>query len=259
MPRCPTSCRAPLLTGTLGAVIRIRDAFPTKAILFDIGIAGPIAGFVVTVPALFIGLGLSRLVPLPPDFVGFSLGEPLLFRMAAWMVWGSVPEGYSLSLHPMAFAAWFGLIATALNLIPFGQLDGGHISYAVLDRRSTTLSLVTVVLAIGLVFFSLNWLVWVIIMMVMLFIAGPRHPRVIYEQVPLDAGRRRLAWAAVAMFILCFTPGADRAVPADSAALSRLPASPLEDPSISPHIEGESSVSAGSRARAGRIPARDAN
>lgn len=194
------------LTGTFGAVIRIRDAFPTKAILFDIGIAGPIAGFVVTVPALFMGLVLSRLVPLPPDFDGFSLGEPLLFKVAAWMVWGSVPEGYSLNLHPTAFAAWFGLIATALNLIPFGQLDGGHISYAVLDRRSTTLSLATVAIGIGLTFYSMTWLVWVIIMIVMLFIAGPRHPRVIYDQVPLDAGRRRLAWAAVAMFILCFTP-----------------------------------------------------
>jgi hypothetical protein len=197
---------APLLTGTFGAVIRIREAFPTKAILFDIGVAGPIAGFVVAVPALFMGLLLSRLVPLPPDFVGYSLGEPLLFRLASWLIWGPVPEGYSLSLHPVGFAAWFGLIATALNLIPFGQLDGGHISYAALGHRSTTLSLVVVLVAVVLTFFSLNWLIWVIIMLVMLLITGPRHPRVVYEHLPLDPGRQRVALAAVAMFVLCFTP-----------------------------------------------------
>ena len=82
-----------LLTGTLGAFIRIREPIPTKPVLFDIGVAGPIAGFVVAVPALFIGLCLSRVVPLPPDFVGLELGEPLLFQFAAWVTLGATPGG----------------------------------------------------------------------------------------------------------------------------------------------------------------------
>src|SRR5688572_10664024 len=122
---------APLpLTGTLGAFIRIRQTIPGKRELFDIGIAGPIAGFVVAVPVLLIGMSLSRLTPLPADTRGFvELGEPLLFRVAAWLFWGTPPDGFSINMHPMAFAAWFGLLATALNLFPIGQLDGGHISY----------------------------------------------------------------------------------------------------------------------------------
>ena len=130
---------APLpLTGTLGAFIRIRQIIPGKRELFDIGIAGPIAGFIVAVPVLLVGMSLSRVVQLPPVANGIvELGEPLLFRGAAWLVFGSIPDGYSINMHPMGFAAWFGLLATALNLFPIGQLDGGHISYAVLGRKST--------------------------------------------------------------------------------------------------------------------------
>jgi membrane-associated protease RseP (regulator of RpoE activity) len=120
------------ITGTLGAFIKIREPIPSKRMLFDIGIAGPIAGFVVALPALFIGISLSHVVRVPADFVGAELGEPLLFKLMSWMIWGPIQDGYSLNLHPIAFAAWFGLLATALNLMPMGQLDGGHISYAVL-------------------------------------------------------------------------------------------------------------------------------
>ena len=99
--------------------------------LFDIGIAGPIAGFVVAVPALFIGVAMSHVVRVPTDAAGMlELGEPLLFKLASWLIWGTMPDGYSLNMHPMAFAAWFGMLATALNLFPIGQLDGGHISYS---------------------------------------------------------------------------------------------------------------------------------
>lgn len=195
-----------LLTGTLGAFIRIRDPIPTKAMLFDIGAAGPFAGFVVAVPALFLGLSLSRVVALPPDFSGLSLGEPLLFRFAAWVLWGSTPDGYSLNLHPMAFAAWFGLLATALNLFPIGQLDGGHISYAALGSRSTYVSLGMVGVAILLTVFSLSWLVWTVLIVGMLVFFGPRHPRTLDDHVPLDPNRRALALAAAIIFVICFTP-----------------------------------------------------
>ena len=199
---------APLpLTGTLGAFIRIRQAVPTKRELFDIGIAGPIAGFLVAVPVLLLGMSLSRMTPLPPDTNGFvELGEPLLFKAIAWLIWGTAPEGYSINMHPMAFAAWFGLLATALNLFPIGQLDGGHISYAVLGRKSTVVTLVTVLALVALTFNSRSWLVWTVLTVVMLLAFGPRHPRTFDEDVPLDRGRQLLALFALAMFILCFTP-----------------------------------------------------
>ena len=193
-------------TGTLGAFIRIREPIPTKRMLFDIGIAGPIAGFLVAVPALFIGISMSHVVRVPPNFVGFELGEPLLFKLASKLLWGTIPDGYSLNMHPMAFAAWFGLLATALNLFPVGQLDGGHISYAVLGRRSTYVTFCTLLIAIVLAFFYSSWVVWTGLMVVMLFMFGPRHPRVFDEHVPLDRTRLILALVALAMFVLCFTP-----------------------------------------------------
>jgi len=200
---------APLpLTGTLGAFIRIRQPIPNKRQLFDIGIAGPIAGFVVAVPVLFAGMYLSRVVELPREFEGGAiwLGEPLLFKMAAWLTFGAVPEGFTINMHPVGFAAWFGLLATALNLFPIGQLDGGHISYAVLGRKSTAITVMMVACLVGLTFWSLSWAVWAVLMVVMLIVFGPRHPRTPDEDEPLDSTRRWLAIFAVVMFILCFTP-----------------------------------------------------
>jgi membrane-associated protease RseP (regulator of RpoE activity) len=199
---------APLpLTGTLGAFIRIRSRIPTKVALFDIGIAGPLAGFVVAVPALVIGLGLSRVDQLPVDQSSLiELGEPLLFKLAAWLVWGPVAEGSSINMHPMAFASWFGLLMTALNLFPIAQLDGGHISYAVLGPRSTIVTLMMMGVAVGLTFVSSSWMAWTVMMVVMLVTIGARHPRVLDEDVPLDRGRLILAALAMLILIVCFTP-----------------------------------------------------
>lgn len=198
---------APLpLTGTLGAFIRIREPIPSKRMLFDIGIAGPLAGFVVAVPALFLGLWLSNVARLPDEFTGLSLGEPLLFQAASKLIWGTPPDGYSVNMHPMAFAAWFGLLATALNLFPIGQLDGGHISYAVLGRKSSHVTLGTVLLAVVLTAFSASWTVWTVLMVVMLLVFGRHHPRTADEHIPLDRSRLLLAGFALLMFILCFTP-----------------------------------------------------
>lgn len=199
---------APLpLTGTLGAFIRIRSRIPTKVALFDIGIAGPLAGFVVAVPALFIGLWLSRVDRLPEDASQLmELGEPLLFRFAAWLVWGEVADGYSINMHPMAFAAWFGLLATALNLFPISQLDGGHIAYAVFGRRSTAITIVMIGVAIGLTFVSSSWIAWTVLLLAMIVMMGPRHPPTLDEDEPLDRGRLLLAAVALIVLIVCFTP-----------------------------------------------------
>jgi membrane-associated protease RseP (regulator of RpoE activity) len=193
-------------SGTLGAFIRIREPIPSKRMLFDIGIAGPIAGFLIAVPALFFGLALSRPAVFPSDAGGYELGEPLLFQAAAWLMWGDVPSGYTLNMHPMAFAAWFGLLATALNLFPIGQLDGGHISYAVLGRRSSHVTLAMIPIGLVLMVFSLSWTVWLIVTLAMLLAFGRHHPRTFDEGVPLDPARKWLALFAIVMLALCFTP-----------------------------------------------------
>jgi membrane-associated protease RseP (regulator of RpoE activity) len=196
----------PTLFGTLGAFIKIREPIPSKRMLFDIGIAGPIAGFLVAVPALFVGIAMSHVVRVPADFVGVELGEPLLFKAATRMLWGTIPDGFSLNMHPMAFAAWFGLLVTALNLFPVGQLDGGHISYAVFGPKSTYVTFATIGAAIVLAFFSSSLVVWTGLMVLMLIIFGPRHPRVFDEDVQLDRTRVALAIFALVMFVVCFTP-----------------------------------------------------
>jgi len=194
------------LTGTLGAVIKIREAFPSRRILFDIGVAGPIAGFVVLVPALFYGMSLSNVVPAPTSGSVLYLGEPLLFKIATLAIIGPVRDGYTVNIHPMVFAAWFGMLATALNLLPFGQLDGGHITYATLGRWSTPISIATVGTAIAMTFVSVSWVVMTVMMLVMLFTLGPRHPRVIDEHEPIGLERTLIAVFALIMFVLCFTP-----------------------------------------------------
>jgi membrane-associated protease RseP (regulator of RpoE activity) len=193
-------------TGTLGAVIRIREPFPTRKILFDIGIAGPIAGFVLVVPAIFLGMYLSN-VTVIPDGTGITyIGKPLLFRVARWMVFGPVPEGSIVNLHPMVWAAWFGMLATALNLLPFGQLDGGHITYAALGRLASPISLATVASAVLMTIISVSWLLMTVLMVIMLVLFGPRHPPVLDERNALGKGRQALAVFALVMLILCFTP-----------------------------------------------------
>lgn len=196
----------PSLSGTMGAVIKIREPFPTRTALFDIGIAGPIAGFVVLVPLLFLGMHLSNVQPVPHNMDGYALGEPLLFKLASWLQFGSVPDGSDVNIHPMVFAAWFGMLATAWNLLPFGQLDGGHVTYATLGERSRLISIVTVSGCVGMCFVSYSWVLMTLMMLVMLFFLGSRHPRVIYEYEPLAPGRRALAIFAIVMMVLCFTP-----------------------------------------------------
>src|SRR5439155_19075150 len=152
------------------------------------------------------GIAMSHVVRLPANFVGFEAGEPLLFKAASKLLWGTIPDGYSLNMHPMAFAAWFGLLVTALNLFPVGQLDGGHICYAVLGRKSTYVTFFTVSAAAVLAFFSSSLIMWTGLLVVMLLLFGPRHPRVVDEHVPLDRARLILAVIALVMFALCFTP-----------------------------------------------------
>ncbi len=194
--------------GTLGAVIRIREPIRTKRMLFDIGVAGPIAGFVVLVPALFLAMYWSEVVRVPAHIAqGMYFGEPLLFKIAKRAFFGVIPEGYDVNLHPMGWAAWLGMLATALNLIPIGQLDGGHITYANLGRHANRVSYVGLAILLGLgIFVASSWLVWAGLLAVLMGMFGFQHPPTVDEHDPLGARRILISLFAVVMFALCFTP-----------------------------------------------------
>lgn len=193
-------------TGTLGAVIKIREPFPTRRILFDIGVAGPIAGFAVLVPALVFGMSMSELVAEPPPGTGVFLGEPLLFQWVAHWTFGAVPAGLTINMHPVVFATWFGMLATYWNLLPFGQFDGGHLTYATLGRASKWVSLTTAFAAMVMTFVSVSWLVMTLMMLFMLKVFGPSHPPVLNPYEPLPRNRHFVALLALAIFIVCFMP-----------------------------------------------------
>jgi membrane-associated protease RseP (regulator of RpoE activity) len=191
---------APTQIGTFGAFIQIRSRFRSLAALFDIGIAGPIAGFAVAVPLGFIGLAWSK--PLSADSPALmNLGHPLIFHGLFALVGGFEVPLSQLLLHPLAIAAWIGMLATAFNLMPGGQLDGGHIVYAVRPdaHRKITLAAMFCLLPMAM-FYWLGWLVWILALWL-----TRRHPYVV-EYPPLDPTRRSMALMGVGLFLLTFTP-----------------------------------------------------
>ena len=199
------------IPGTFGAVIRIRQHIASKQQYFDIGIAGPIAGFLVLIPILVLGISLSNIVTLPADFNGENYAEPLLFQWIEKLFLPSLAAGETINLHPAGWAAWWGLLATALNLFPAGQLDGGHISYAVFGRRSSTITIgviaCLIILTVGsmVVLRTPSYLLPTILLVIMVFVMGPHHPRTPDEDQALDARRLWLAVFAAFMFIVSFT------------------------------------------------------
>ncbi len=190
------------MVGTLGAFIRIRSPIPNRRALFDIGVAGPLAGFVVCLPVLVLGVLEASLVPSDRARGGIFLGEPLLFQWLVALLRGPTSDGMTLSLGPLGLAAWFGLFVTALNLIPIGQLDGGHVTYALLRRKAWSISWIGSWVCVALAYFGPNWIVWAILVRVL----GRRHPPTLHDDAP--AGRARL-WVGVlslVVFVLCFVP-----------------------------------------------------
>jgi len=196
----------PTLIGTLGAFIRIRSPIRSRSALFDIGIAGPIAGFVVALTVLIFAMPYSK-VGTPPVISDIQLGYPLIFKL----VWAILPladiHGGSspmsdIYFHPMAIAAWVGMFATALNLLPGGQLDGGHIVFSLAPRAHKFVSRITILALIPIAIkLWLGWLVWA----VLLRISGMRHPMV--PEWPGVAGPRRwMALFGLIMLVLTLTP-----------------------------------------------------
>ena len=192
----------PQFIGTFGAVIRMRSPIMKRQALFDIGVAGPISGFIAAVIAVILGLSFSYVVPREHAF-GLQLGEPLLLQGFAWLMFGPIPTTHDLVLHPIAFAAWFGFFVTAINLLPLGQLDGGHVAFAVLGKQQRHLAYITVpvLIYLGLTGWA-GWIVWV----GMAGIVGLTHPPVTDPGIRLGKGRQCVAWGALLIFILTFAP-----------------------------------------------------
>jgi membrane-associated protease RseP (regulator of RpoE activity) len=199
----------PPFLGTFGAFIRIKSPVRFKHQIFDVGANGPLTGFALALPVLVVGLAFSKVGPVPatPDTITF--GEPLLFRLLSGLFFGSIPEGSSLILHPVGFAGWVGLLVTALNLVPLGQLDGGHVAYALLGRRARLLSRIMAgfLVVMGL-FFHLTWIILAAIILFFEFRSKMRlqHPPVLDEDAPLGTRRTILSFVVLLVFILSFIP-----------------------------------------------------
>jgi membrane-associated protease RseP (regulator of RpoE activity) len=195
---------APTLIGTLGAVIRIKSPIRTRAALFDIGIAGPIAGFIAAFATLVIALTLSR--PLSPNVssTNLSLGYPLIFQLVheivGWFGAGGLPLR-GMNLHPIGVAAWVGMFATALNLLPSGQLDGGHIVYALWPKAHRYVSMLAIGILLYLGRYYLGWWIWAFLVTGMNILTWRQHQAPDYPELP----RSRWAWAAVALALLLLT------------------------------------------------------
>ncbi len=203
------------LVGTLGAFIRLHGPMVRRSVLFDIGVAGPIASFLLSLPLVMIGLGLSETIAgsdagLHPFLVRFldqpiRIGNNVVMQAAALIAVPGFENGDTVLLHPLAFAGWLGIFVTALNLVPLGQLDGGHIIYALAGSRQRTFALAFVALMLALGFVWWGWWLWSAVALV-LGRGSLAHPPVLMEEVPLERGRRILGWAAIAIFLLSFSP-----------------------------------------------------
>lgn len=199
---------APIGLGTFGAFIRIRQPIRTKRQLFDVGIAGPIAGFVVLVPFLIYGLARSIPTsvviadPMTTNWVLYVPGKSLLFQGVQALLLGRESLGTMLDLHPFALAAWVGLLVTSLNLLPLGQLDGGHILYSVLGRAQRKVALPLWALLVLGGFYWPGWFVWSFLVLLMRL----GHPPVRDEARPLGRGRMLLALVALLMLVASFMP-----------------------------------------------------
>jgi membrane-associated protease RseP (regulator of RpoE activity) len=213
--------------GTMGAVIFMRDRIKSRNALLDIGASGPIAGMIVALPVLLYGLSISKVAPLTPG--GVQEGQSLLYLLLKRITVGPIPEGYDVYLHPVAFAGWVGLFVTMLNLVPVGQLDGGHVAYALFGPRQNDYSrivrwslLVFAVLHFAWGIFpvlrgvpydtllgnaissSMMWATWFVLLSLLERASGGRHPPT--EPGTLSPARRAIAVGSLVLFVLLFMP-----------------------------------------------------
>jgi len=190
---------APTLIGTFGAVINVKSPIPTKNALFDLGVSGPLAGIVITIPVLIIGIYLSNLVPMQKDTIVFM--PSILMGLIANLIYPTVPSGYMVNLHPVAFAGWVGIVITMLNLMPVAFLDGGHISRSIFSEKiHKYISYLGIVVT-----FLLGWIPMAILMIIILFWTK-KHPGALDHVTKLTRGRKILAVLTLIVFIICLSP-----------------------------------------------------
>ena len=226
----------PILVGTFGAFIRMRGMPRSRRALFDIGAAGPWAGAIVALPAVALGLAWSEVRPLTPDdSLGLAFGNSILFTSLTELVLGVHPDDATILLHPIAVAGWFGLFVTFLNLLPVGQLDGGHVAYALFGRGHRIISriFVGVLLVLGVRGWD-GWFLWAFLLA---FVVRVDHPDTADRATGLDARRTVAAWLTVLLFALTFMPeplilmeeeGAPRVRDGDTPPTPHSPHSPAD-------------------------------
>lgn len=207
----PALLPLPISIGTFGAFIRMKSLPRSRRAMFDIGAAGPWAGFVIALVAIILGLKWSTVTPLDSSTGGVELGNSIIFWTVARWVLGVDPNTVSVNLHPTAFAGWIGLLVTTMNLLPVGQLDGGHVVYALFGPRwhrhiSRLVVLGCLLLAVVpyllRIEFWPGWILWFVLVLML----GLGHPATMDISTPLIGGRRLAAWATVLLFIVTFTP-----------------------------------------------------
>ncbi len=209
--------------GTLGAFIQLREPIADRRKLFDIGVAGPLAGLLLAIPLLFVGLSSAQVQVAPPMEGSMFLGNSLLTHAAQWLTFGRIlPDavtGEDVILNQVTFAAWIGLLVTALNLLPVGQLDGGHTVFALFGERARRINIVTLVILGLLATASLGWVQavlpwastvaysgWFVWILLILLVIGPFHPPALDDVTQLDVRRRLLGFVVILIFVLTFVP-----------------------------------------------------
>ena len=181
----------------------MQSTVSSRKALFDTGVAGPLSSLLLSIPAIVIGLEHSTVIPASQVKEGtIRLGDPLLFSFIQRLVLGPIPETHDVLLHPIGYAGWVGLFVTALNLLPVGQLDGGHIAYALFGRKSRTIFLMAIaVMAFITIFYNPGWL----LLLVLIIVFGLRHPAPLDDQTPIDGRRKLMGGMAFLTFFLSFT------------------------------------------------------
>ncbi len=190
------------LIGTMGAFIKVKSPITHKDALMEIGAMGPIVGFIVALPVSIIGIYLSKVVPSFATTTHLKLGTPIIFNILTYLIHGHIPEGSDIMLHPIAFAGWLGMFVTSLNLLPMGQLDGGHVSFALFGDAHKVISRVTFITLLILGLFWPGWWFW----NVMLVFLGLYHPPILNHIAPLSRRGRIIGIVAIIIFILTFVP-----------------------------------------------------
>jgi membrane-associated protease RseP (regulator of RpoE activity) len=191
-----------MITGTMGAVIGMEGFRANRRQLFDIGIAGPLAGLAVTVPLVWIGIKIGN--HAPPQHGGFLFGDPLLARWLMHWLRPDIAPGEIITMNPVYMAGWVGMFVTGLNMMPVSQLDGGHVIYALFLRRSRMLARGFLLFAIAFIIYS-HQVGWTL-MVVLITLIGVDHPRTADDTISLGPVRTILGLLSLALPVLCFTP-----------------------------------------------------